>query len=228
MASSEDEKNHLRAVWRNMVEATEKAGGLGRSIFMSDLSGSMQHSGAGDTPYWASLALGRLGSQTRSNELRAPADLFNCLRSVSQGLSTDFQKAMELVLKTPKEARMQSGNEPENLIVLTDMNFGAARNHRSGGGRFGFRLGQGSQDEASHVKTDERETHVTMLKESFKHAGEQLWGPGGGFTPPRIVLWNLAANPSDFHATADTLAWPCSRAGRPPRLRFCRRRARGR
>jgi hypothetical protein len=44
-----------------------------------------------------------------------------------------------------------------------------------------------------------------MIQESFKRAGEDMWGPGMGFTAPRIVIWNLAASPqTDFHAKADT------------------------
>jgi hypothetical protein len=48
-----------------------------------------------------------------------------------------------------------------------------------------------------------------MIHEAFKRAGEDIWGlleDGGlgGWTPPRIVIWNVSASCSDFHATADT------------------------
>jgi hypothetical protein len=44
-----------------------------------------------------------------------------------------------------------------------------------------------------------------MIRESFKRAGEDMWGSeSGGWTPPRIVIWNVAATCSDFHATSDT------------------------
>jgi hypothetical protein len=48
-----------------------------------------------------------------------------------------------------------------------------------------------------------------MIRESFKRAGEDMWGTLssgglGGWAMPRIVIWNLAANPGDFHATHDT------------------------
>ncbi|NBO42657.1 MAG: DUF2828 family protein, partial [Betaproteobacteria bacterium] len=59
------EKDQLNAVWLSMVTKAKAAGGLGRSIFMSDFSGSM----AG-TPYWVSMALGILGSQVCADEFK--------------------------------------------------------------------------------------------------------------------------------------------------------------
>jgi hypothetical protein len=41
-----------------------------------------------------------------------------------------------------------------------------------------------------------------MIREAFKRAGDDMWGVP--FVPPRIVVWNVAATSSDFHATADT------------------------
>lgn len=215
---TEDEKNHLRGVWRGFVSKLSTAGGLGRSIFMSDFSGSMMHSSAGDTPYWVSMALGILGSEVCTEEFKNKlmtfdsdpvwhtfpegADLFAKIRSimssrVGQGLSTDFQKAMDLVLQTLKERRVRPGQEPENLIVLTDMNWDAA-------------CGSAETSKYTHnsyrhvVKTESWQTHVGMIQEAFKRAGEDMWGPGQGFVPPRIVIWNLAASTqTDYHTTAD-------------------------
>jgi hypothetical protein len=215
---TDDEKNHLRGVWRGFVEKLQKAGGLGRSIFMSDFSGSMQSSSAGDTPYWVSMALGILGSETCAEEFKNKlmtfdstpkwhtfpegADIFDKVQSIRRsgtgvGLSTDFQKAMDLVLETLKTQRVRPGQEPENLIVLTDMNWDAAC----------------GSSEASHftgnryrhaVKTEGWQTHVEIIKEAFKRAGEDMWGVGQGFVPPRIVIWNLAASlQTDYHAQAD-------------------------
>jgi hypothetical protein len=212
------EKDHLLAVWRSMVTKAKEAGGLGRSIFMSDFSGSMQSAGkAGDTPYWVSMALGLLGSEICADEFKGRLmtfdsnptwhtckpedDLFKriCIIThscVGHGTSTDFQKAMDLVLATLKEKRMRPGQEPENLIVLTDMAFDQAC---------------GSSEVSPYtghlyrhvVKTAPWETHIAMIQESFRRAGEDMWGPGQGFKPPRIVIWNLAADPKDIHAKAD-------------------------
>ena len=221
---TEAEKDHLRAVWRSMVEKARAAGGLQRSIFMSDFSGSMQSTvGQGDTPYWVSMALGLLGAEVVTgdgfanrfmtfdsnptwHELPASEDVFERVASISghigQGTSTDFQKAMDLVLARLKAQRIRPGEEPENLIVLTDMNWDQA----ASSSQYGAYTGHSYRH---HVKHQPWETHVTMIRESFKRAGEDMWGSVadgglGGWTMPRIVIWNLAANPSDFHATADT------------------------
>jgi hypothetical protein len=212
------EGDHLQAVWRSMVAKAKEAGGLGRSIFMSDFSGSMQSAGvAGDPPYWVSMALGLLGAEVCADEFKdrlmtfdsnptwhtfSPEDdLFQRICSIThsrcgQGLSTDFQKAMDLVLATLKEKRMRPGQEPENLIVLTDMAFDAACGSSE--------LSDFTGHSYSHVvKTAPWETHIAMIQESFRRAGEDMWGAGQGFKPPRIVIWNLAADPKDIHAKAD-------------------------
>jgi len=216
---SEPEKDHLRGVWRSMVAKAKASGGLGRSIFMSDFSGSMQSSSAGDTPYWVSMALGMLGAECCSEEFKdrllsfdstprwhhfaTGSDLFDRVHSIQssrigQGLSTDFQKAMDLVLQTLKDKRVHPGQEPENLIVLTDMNWDQACSSSE--------TSAYTQNRYRHVvKTTAWETHVEMIKEAFKRAGEDMWGTGHGFVPPRIVIWNLAASPqTDYHATAST------------------------
>lgn len=217
---TEEEQNHLLAVWRSMVTKAQAAGGLGRSIFMSDFSGSMRSApNVGDTPYWVSMALGLLGAEIASGEFKnklmtfdstpqwltfdAEDDLFIRLAVIQKsragcGLSTDFQKAMDLVLATLKEKRVKPGEEPENLIVLTDMGWDqACGSHQTSvftGNSYRY-----------HVKTEGWQTHVEMIRESFKRAGEDMWGPGQGFAMPRIVIWNLAATASsDFHATAET------------------------
>jgi len=208
------EKDQLNAVWLSMVEKAKAAGGLGRSIFMSDFSGSMS-----GTPYWVSMALGILGSSVCSDEFKdklmtfdsnptwhhftAGSDLFARIETITasgcgQGTSTDFQKAMDLVLETLKAERVRPGQEPENLIVLTDMGWDQACSSSE------------MSDYTGHsyrhvVKTAGWQTHIQMIQEAFKRAGEDMWGPGQGFTAPRIVIWNLRASPqTDFHATADT------------------------
>jgi hypothetical protein len=208
------EVDQLNAVWLSMVEKAKAAGGLGRSIFMSDFSGSMD-----GTPYWVSMALGILGSQVCTDEFKDKlmtfdsnptwhhftegSDLFARIRTIREshigvGLSTDFQKAMDLVLETLKAKRVRPGQEPENLIVLTDMGWDAACGSDE--------ISDYTDNMYRHVvKTAPWQTHHQMIQEAFKRAGEDMWGPGQGFLPPRIVIWNLSASySSDFHATADT------------------------
>jgi len=216
---SDAEKDQLRGVWRSMVDKVKAAGGLGRSIFMSDFSGSMESSSVGDTPYWVSMALGMLGAETCGAEFqdklmtfdsnpiwhtfRPGSDLFERIGTIrdsgiGHGTSTDFQKAMDLVLQTLKDTRCRPGQEPENLIVLTDMNWDQACSSARSSHYTGHRY-------RNVVKTDTWQTHIAMIQEAFKRAGEDMWGPGMGFVAPRIVIWNLAASSqTDYHASADT------------------------
>jgi hypothetical protein len=204
------ERDYLNAVWRSMIAAT---GGLGRSIMMSDFSGSMQTAGrVGDLPYWVSMALGVLGAQVAAAPFRGRlmtfdstprwltfpegADLFDCLQVVREsragcGMSTNFQAALELVLAELKRGRVRPGEEPENLIVLTDMGWDAAR-----GSTGGYRHAP---------KHAAWETHVELLQEAFRRAGEDMWGVGSGWRVPRIVIWNLAAQYAvgQHHAAAN-------------------------
>ena len=210
-------KDALVAVWNGMVANAKALGGLGRTIAMCDFSGSMHSSSNGDTPYWVSMAMGLLISEVSSDEFKdtfltfdsnpswhklPPAsDIFDRVASigprVSQGLSTDFQKAMDLVLATLKEKRIRPGQEPKDLIVITDMAWDQAcgSSERSAYTGHSYR---------HVVKTSPWQTHIQMIREAFKRAGEDMWGPGSGFQPPRIVIWNVAATCNDFHATADT------------------------
>lgn len=207
------EKDALIAVWNGMVANAKALGGLQKTIAMCDFSGSMKSS-HGATPYWVSMAMGLLISEVCSDEFKdtfmtfdttpqwhklpAQADIFARVASIGpdlgQGLSTDFQKAMDLVLTSLKAKRTPPGCEPKDLIVVTDMAWDEAcsSSERSGYTANGYR---------DVVKTAPWQTHIQMIREAFKRAGEDMWGEG--FHPPRIVIWNVAATCSDFHATAD-------------------------
>jgi hypothetical protein len=211
------EKDALIAVWNGMVANAKALGGLQKTIAMCDFSGSMQSAGtAKDTPYWVSMAMGLLISEVTSDEFKdtfltfdsnptwhelpTGTDIFNRVRSigyVGQGTSTDFQKAMDLVLSTLKEKRVRPGQEPKDLIVITDMAWDQAcsSSERSAYTDHSYR---------HVVKTESWQTHIQMIREAFRRAGEDMWGATYGWKPPRIVIWNVAATCSDFHATADT------------------------
>lgn len=212
------EREALIAVWNGMVANAKALGGLGRTIAMCDFSGSMENAGpAKDTPYWVSMAMGLLISEITSDEFKdtfltfdsnpswhklpAAADIFSRVASigygVAHGLSTDFQKAMDLVLATLKEKRVRPGQEPKDLIVITDMAWDKA----CGSNQTSIWTGHSYRQV---VKTSPWQTHIQMIRESFRRAGEDMWGAANGWTPPRIVIWNVAATCNDFHATADT------------------------
>jgi hypothetical protein len=212
---STDEKNGVLAQWSALVREARDLGGLGRSLAMCDFSGSMQSAYATrDMPYWVSMAMGLLISEITTAEFKdtfltfdstpqmhhlpKDGDLFARIASIGhigQGTSTDFQKAMDLILTNLKDSRCRPGQEPDNLIVITDMNWDEA-----------YASDEVSDYTQSHyrhvVKTAPWQTHVEMIREAFKRAGEDMWGVP--FVPPRIVIWNVAASSSDFHARADT------------------------
>jgi hypothetical protein len=214
---TQEEKDAIVGVWNQMVKDAKEGGGLGRSLAMCDFSGSMQSSGTNhDTPYWVSMALGLLISEVTTKEFEdvfltfdsdpkfhhlPKGDIFERVASIhgdlAQGTSTDFQKAMDLVLQRCKAMRVRPGEEPENLIVLTDMNWDQACGSHQASYFTGNRY-------RHHVKTESWQTHVEMIRESFKRAGEDMWGEGQGLKMPRIVIWNIAATSADFHAKADT------------------------
>ena len=219
---TQEEKDAVVGVWNQMVKDAKEGGGLGRSLAMCDFSGSMQSSGSnGDTPYWVSMAMGLLISEVTTDDFKdmfltfdstptlhhlPKGDIFERVASIgghiAQGTSTDFQKAMDLVLQRCKAMRVKPGQEPENLIVLTDMNWDQACGSDGYGPFTGNRY-------RHVVKTDPWQTHVEMIRESFKRAGEDMWGSEadgglGGLKMPRIVIWNIAATSTDFHAKADT------------------------
>jgi hypothetical protein len=212
---SEDELNGVIAQWAALVKGAKEAGGLGRSLAMCDFSGSMQSSSTnGDTPYWVSMAMGLLISEVTTEEFKntlltfdsnpllhnvGTDDIVSKVQrlqnsGIGQGLSTDFQKAMDLVLANIKRNRVRPGEEPENLIVITDMNWDAANSSSQPSYYTG--------NSYRHVvKTQPWQTHIQMIREAFKRAGEDMWGTP--LTPPRIVIWNVAATSDDFHAQKD-------------------------
>jgi len=206
-SSSEDEKNLRIGQWAAFVKKAKEGGALKNCLAMCDFSGSMD-----GVPKMVSLALGILISEVSGSNKILTFDsvpqwhtfdhahsLYEKVASIGQighGLSTDFQKAMDLVLSDIKQRRCRPEDVPKDIIVFTDMGWDQAY----------------SSSEQSHytnnpyrhnVKTEMWQTHIQMIRENFRRAGEDMWGAGGAFQAPRIVIWNLCAAYSDFHAKAD-------------------------
>ena len=208
-----DAVNSWNAVWHQMVAKAGAQGGLGSSVAICDFSGSMQSAAlVGDTPYWVSMAMGLLIAAVNTGpfkgkfmtfdsnplwhqvpdgaNLQVALDSIKQKHGIGQGLSTDFQKAMDMLLQTLKEARTPPGQEPKNLIVITDMGWDQASNAGVPGYYTSNRYDR-------HHVTKPWETHLEAIKESFKREG--------GWEAPRIVIWNVAASyTNDFHAQATT------------------------
>jgi hypothetical protein len=199
----ENEIEINQAQWNSIREKTLELGGLGKCVPMCDFSGSMD-----GTPKLISLALGILISEINHSAFRdhilsfdaepkwhsfAGLDtldkkIFSISGNLGHGLNTNFYKACMSILQKMKEHRVPVGEEPEDLIVLTDMGFDAAsrENHYY-----------------DRRNTPEWESQLTMIRDEFKRVGEEVWGEGQSWKPPRIVIWNLRAEFNDFHAKAN-------------------------
>ncbi len=202
--SSADELAINQAQWESIRNQTLTLGGLSKCVPMCDFSGSMN-----GVPKLVSLALGVLISEInhsafRDHILTFDADpkwhsfsghttlkdkLDGIKYNLGQGLNTNFYKACMCIVEKMKQARVPVGEEPDDLIVLTDMGFDAASHEGS----------------YSHLKRGEFQWvgQLEMIRNEFKLAGEEIWGEGNGWKPPRIVIWNLRAEYKDFHAKAD-------------------------
>ncbi len=162
---SNDECEIAQGQWNSIRDAALAAGGLGRVVPMCDFSGSMS-----GTPMDVSLALGILVSEVahpsfRNHILTFDAKpswhAFNPVHSLrekilsthglSQGLNTNFHAACKLILQKMVEQRVPAGEEPEDLLVFTDMGWDAA------------------------AKTNAWSTQVAQIRQEFADAGG--WKP---------------------------------------------------
>jgi hypothetical protein len=196
--TSQDELAINQGQWESIREDTLKLGGLGKSLPMCDFSGSMS-----GLPKLISLALGILVSEINhasfkdhiltfdsnpkwhsfsgKKTLKDKLDSIN--DDLGQGTSTNFFKACMCILDKMKEHKVPVGEEPEDLIVLTDMGF------------------DGTKERGS----DKWSTQLELIRDKFDKASKEIWGKaeGRGWKVPRIVIWNLSAKFTDFHAKAD-------------------------
>lgn len=213
-ASTEEDRNSLNPVWKAMVAKAAAGGGLGKSVFMCDFSGSMESAGAqGDLPMRVSKAMGLLGSAVCSGPFRGRFLTFHTTPewceidpeqplteqvkqfNMNWGGTTDFQAAGEKIIAELKKARAPPGAAPENLIVVTDMGFDAAC------GSYDYSAYSGARYR-HNVKTEPKQTHAQMLREAFRRASEDVHGDPNAWPAPRIVIWNVAATYSDNHQAA--------------------------
>lgn len=211
--SSEDEKNFNRAQWKMIRDDLKESGVFKNMIAMCDFSGSM----SGD-PKLVSASLGILLSEICVGlgknkimtfdstpqwiEFPESDDIYEKTKiigdsSLGQGLSTDFQKAMDLIIDDLKRNRTPVNEAPTDLIVFTDMEWDSAcaSNEYSD---------YSSNNYTHNVKTEQWQTHIEMIRETFKRVGEYMFGDGQGYTMPRIIIWNLRATSGEYHAQADT------------------------
>ncbi len=200
---NEEEHAINQGQWDDIRRDTLEKGGLGKCVPMCDFSGSMD-----GLPKLISLALGILISEINHSSFRdhiltfdhepkwhsfsGMANLQQKLKSISkslgQGLNTDFYKACMKILEKMKEHRVPIGEEPEDLIVLTDMGWDAALYDNS----------------YPRKPQPVWKTQIQQIRDEFKKASEEVWGAEvEGWKMPRIIIWNLSAAYKDFHAKAE-------------------------
>jgi hypothetical protein len=201
--TTDDEQAINQGQWDSIKEETLKLGGLGKCVPMCDFSGSME-----GLPKLISLALGVLISEINHNAFKNHILTFdespnwhsfvgyNTLKEklesikgrLGQGFNTDFYKACMCIITKMKENRVPVGEEPDDLIVLTDMGFDAA-----------------ARQDRNYISEPvfNWKSQLQRIQDEFKNAGEEVWGEGNGWKVPRIVIWNLSAKFKDFHAKAD-------------------------
>jgi hypothetical protein len=199
---TDDGHKTLQAQWNDLKESVLAKGTLGKTVVMADFSGSMSSGGYGNVqPIHVSKGLGLLCAECTSpafrdriltfdstptwhnvlryNNLRNRINSFN---NVSQGTSTNFQAAMNLVLGRLVEAKVPVGEEPDIILVITDMGWDEADKGHSYCG-----YGQNK---------DGFETHIDRIKGEFKTAGD--------WKVPTIVIWNVSGKFQEYHHNSDT------------------------
>jgi hypothetical protein len=188
-AENNPEAQALEGQWKAI---SEKMGSFEKMICLADFSGSME-----GLPMLVSIALGILVSEKTSLAFRNHLITFNdtpswikfkaddhlwdkikACKDAPWGGSTNFQSAYELVLQRMIENKIEPGQEPDDLLVLTDMGWNQAT------GQYPF--------------------HLDNLKKKFKEAGEKLWGEGKGWKVPRVIIWNLREEFKQYQATEKT------------------------
>jgi hypothetical protein len=174
----------IQAQWEAIRSHTEEEGGLGKSVFLCDFSGSM----AGE-PIEVSLAMGILGSELADPAFRNCIMTFDAepkwhqfkegqtlrqkiesIYGIGQGLNTNFIAACALVLERLVEHKVAQEDAPTHLIVVTDMGF----------------------DQASQ--------QVSLWETQFQKVRADF--AAQGYEPPLIVCWNVSDKYKDAHAKA--------------------------
>ena len=193
--ASADQQALLEAQWAAIREAAAGKGGFRRTVPLADFSGSME-----GVPMLVSMALGILMSEVNHEafrdhvltfsekptwvNLQGSKNLAEKVRRCKEspwGMSTNIEAAFDLILQRMMEHKVPVGEEPEDLVIFTDMGW----------------------DAALCAKSVIWQTHIDILQEKFRAASERTWGAGQpGWKIPRIIVWNLRAAFKDYHATA--------------------------
>ena len=159
----------VEAQWRVMEEKMRGVGKLGKTLVLSDVSGSMS-----GLPMSISIALGILISGSIDHVAfkncimtfhESPAfyrltgetlkDKVSSIASAPWGGSTDFYKVFTVILERAVQSKIRAEDMPERIVVISDMQFNCA---------------------------DSKKTNFQKVDELYKKSG---------YKRPQIVFWNV-------------------------------------
>ncbi len=205
LATIDEQIALLEAQWKSIV-AEFVAGGASKKILpLCDFSGSME-----GVPMNVAMALGIIISEIAHPAFKNKIITFSetpewielppnstllekvrILKEANWGMNTNFEAAYKLVLDKMIENRVPVGEEPEDLIVFTDMGFDQAVTYN-------VRM---INDRPCMPK--KWMTALNILKEEYIKASEMVHGVDAEaqWTPPRLTIWNLRAEYKEYHAT---------------------------
>ncbi len=170
-SDDEDRLRVIEAQWQDLVSSIRQKGSLKGTVIMADFSGSMSMThGSRVQPLYVAMGLAALCSQAAMDhfhgrfltfdsipewhnvlETSKLKDIVDSMRGVSQGLNTNMEAAMDLILQTLQKVQAPAGEEPKQIVVITDMGWDQAMNN---GGMW--------------------TTHFERLREQWKAAGYTL------------------------------------------------------
>ena len=178
--SSSEEKDIINEQWNSNSKSNKK---LGDIIALVDVSGSMENDNM--NPLLSAIGLGcrvaeksKLGKRVLTftatpswvnlDDCNNFVDMVNKIRDIPWGMNTNFHKALDLILDTIIELKMEA-SEVENLVlgVFSDMQFDVA-------------------DDGSDSYT---KTVREILEKKYKDAGMKICGKP--YKVPKIIFWNL-------------------------------------
>lgn len=178
--SSGEEKDIINEQWNSNSKSNKK---LGDIIALVDVSGSMENDNM--NPLLSAIGLGcrvaeksKLGKRVLTftatpswvnlDDCNNFVDMVNKIRDIPWGMNTNFHKALDLILDTIIELKMEA-SEVEKLVlgVFSDMQFDVA-------------------DDGSDSYT---KTVREILEKKYKDAGMKICGKP--YKVPKIIFWNL-------------------------------------
>jgi len=180
----------LNSQWRDNARQTPL---LGSMIAMLDLSSSMIQN-ENSQPYYAAIALAcriaeksMLGKRilTFSNQPRWHnlnlcknfTDMVETLQTVvEQGCSTNFYRALDLILEAIVQNKMTAEQtEGMTLVILSDMQINMASSYQS--------------PYESSLEVEELESLYQMIEKKYAETGMRICDRP--YKPPHILFWNL-------------------------------------